>query len=37
MLFQLTDNLVYDEALGAWFNGFLARWMGVKEKRQAAE
>lgn len=34
---QLTDNLVYDEALGAWFNGFLARWMGVQEKRQAAE
>jgi len=28
---QLADNLVYDEALGAWFHGFLSRWMAPAE------
>jgi len=34
---QLTDNLAYDQALGDWFHGFLASWIGTGAMRKAAE
>jgi GMP synthase (glutamine-hydrolysing) len=35
---QLTDNLLYDQALAAWFNGFLDGWMdGRQPTYEAAE
>jgi GMP synthase (glutamine-hydrolysing) len=35
---QLADNLVYDQALGAWFNTFLDDWMnGRRIRYEAAE
>jgi GMP synthase (glutamine-hydrolysing) len=36
---QLADNLVYHQALGAWFHGFLERWMAPATAlhREAAE
>ncbi len=35
---QLTDNFVYDQALGDWFNTFLDGWMaGRQTRREAAE
>lgn len=35
---QLTDNLLYDRALGDWFNGFLDDWMSGRQMRyEAAE
>lgn len=35
---QLADNLVYDKALGDWFNNFLDGWMGRRQiNYEAAE
>lgn len=31
---QLADNLVHDEALGRWFEGFLDRWIGPARDRR---
>jgi GMP synthase (glutamine-hydrolysing) len=28
---QLADNLLYDQALGGWFNGFLDGWVGGRQ------
>lgn len=35
---QLADHAIYDDALGEWFEAFLARWTGLPEtRRNAAE
>jgi GMP synthase (glutamine-hydrolysing) len=35
---QIADHAIYDDALGAWFEAFLGRWIGSPaERREAAE